>query len=1441
MLLTLLLATAVVTVTAKDSYVVLAPSSFRPAVPLNISINILNSSTPVSVTAELVANISGSTHKVAVASGSFTQGPPEILRIPVPANIKPGSYKLHVKGTGAGLQFRNETAIRYERKSVSLFIQTDKAKYKPGQTVNFRAFAVFPNLTVYTGPMDIDIYDANNNKIKQMRGLRADSGVITNYTLLDTQPVLGNWKIKVTSDNQSVEKTFEVAHYVLPKFEVTVQLPSFALTTDTTLSGTVKTKYTYGKPVNGTVTLRARLDYWYRPWNYHGDEPMVTQTFKINGEAKFDIPLTHIKKVVRYFSYRYIRVEANVTEDINKITLNGSSRVQFFNQAVKLEFLQSNPATFKPGLPYTGYVKVSQQDGTPMTGMRHKVNISTQVDFKLPMPATTPTPYYYQHYKTKYLPNQLYSIPDTGIVALQFNVPVNACNLYLHATYDSVAAYSSLSKSYSPSNNYIQLFLRSTHLQAGQMANFAIMATEVFSSAVYQVMSRGSVVSTGQITRTSFDILITDKMAPNARLIVYYVRADGEIVTDSISFDVDGAFLNQVSIDFDRAKAQPHENVSVIVTADPASTVNLLAVDQSVLLMKSGNDITSSQVITELKTYDTINSWYDWNYYGGLAPMADEAGRNKRMVWWGGPRYYGGSDAQQIFQNAGVLVMTDATVYHSDEVYGGPIYAMGMTNGAFPKGPSGGAIPNPNSSSHLKDVDNVRNYFPETWLWTNATTGADGRVNITTTVPDTITSWVASAFAVNNRTGLGVAPSTAKLEAFRPFFVSLNLPYSVIRGEQLALQANVFNYMAHDMTVLVTLDQSTDFKNVVFDSQGNIQYVSQQETHTVQIAAGKAKSVFFPIVPAVLGKAVITVKAQSTVAADAVQRQLLIEPEGVLKEYSNPVLIDLKNTTSFTKTIPLSLPAGVVAGSQRANVTAIGDLMGPTVHGLNNLLRMPYGCGEQNMVNFAPDVFITNYLAATNQLTSEVKAKATRFMEKGYQRELTYQHTDGSFSAFGERDFSGSMWLTAFVVKSFHQAKRHIFIDQEVIDRAMNWIIDHQAHDGHFPEPGHMHDTYMQGGAQSGSGLTAFVLIALLENNENGNALKQKINIAAAKAQAYLEVHVPTLTNDYVLAITTYALKLAGSNMFPTAFSKLNSRAIVKDGLKHWHKIQTKPTTRHYWRPYYMQSDPIDIEMTSYALLTYAVNNNFAEGIPIMKWVTNQRNSHGGFGSTQDTVVGLQALSDFVGKVYSSNFNIQASMSAGTFRHNFTISQQNSLVLQSVNLPTIPSQVTITASGHGFALIDVALSFHVESEIEDQSFDIQVTLVKETLDLLSIRTCSKWLLTGTSGMAVQEIGIPTGFEADLESIAGVTQIKRTETENRKVVLYFDAITASPICLTLDVIRTSMVAKSQPAAIRLYDYYQPSNQITAFYNSTLLQNSGICDVCAQCACQPASGK
>ena len=40
-----------------------------------------------------------------------------------------------------------------------------------------------------------------------------------------------------------------------------------------------------------------------------------------------------------------------------------------------------------------------------------------------------------------------------------------------------------------------------------------------------------------------------------------------------------------------------------------------------------------------------------------------------------------------------------------------------------------------------------------------------------------------------------------QFKTFRPFFVSLNLPYSVIRGEEVVLQGNIFNYMGQDVDV----------------------------------------------------------------------------------------------------------------------------------------------------------------------------------------------------------------------------------------------------------------------------------------------------------------------------------------------------------------------------------------------------------------------------------------------------------------------------------------------------------------------------------------------------------------------------------------------------------------------------------------------------------------
>ena len=84
------------------------------------------------------------------------------------------------------------------------------------------------------------------------------------------------------------------------------------------------------------------------------------------------------------------------------------------------------------------------------------------------------------------------------------------------------------------------------------------------------------------------------------------------------------------------------------------------------------------------------------------------------------------------------------------------------------------------------------------------------------------------------------------------------------------------------------------------------------------------------------------------------------------------------------------------------------DPVSQSLNGIQRLIRMPYGCGEQNMVTFVPNIVALKYLACTGQVNPELRNNAIRFMEAGYQRELTYKHIDGSYSAFGRG--TGSLW-----------------------------------------------------------------------------------------------------------------------------------------------------------------------------------------------------------------------------------------------------------------------------------------------------------------------------------------------------------------------------------------------------------------------------------------------
>lgn len=402
---------------------------------------------------------------------------------------------------------------------------------------------------------------------------------------------------------------------------------------------------------------------------------------------------------------------------------------------------------------------------------------------------------------------------------------------------------------------------------------------------------------------------------------------------------------------------------------------------------------------------------------------------------------------------------------------------------------------------------------------------------------------------------------------------------------------------------------------------------------------------------------------------------------------------------------------------------------------------MPSGCGEQNMLYFVPDIIVLDYLTSSNRLTSEVEAKLKSYMEAGYQRELTYKHDDGSFSAFGKNDPAGSTWLTAFVARSFNQASKYITVDQNVISQSLTFLQNVQADDGSFPENGVVHHKAMQGGSSSGTGLTSYVLLTFLENDELAATYKKTIN----KAVDNIVMHVNEIEDVYTMSIVSYTLFLAGrtstANML---LKKLDQQANNTDGTRHWDKKSSD---------LYITS--LSTETSAYALLAYLQALKDTDALLIAKWLVSQRNSFGGFDSTQDTVVGLLALSKVAARISSKTLSIKIDLKYQNTVKLLNVDLKNALVLQKVELPSTIRRIEITATGSGFTIVQISYSYNIKEPKKTNNFVLTAKITSNADYFLTLEICVGLKNMNQSNMAVMEIFTPSGYIFDSESLNGV--------------------------------------------------------------------------------------
>ncbi|XP_049537262.1 CD109 antigen-like isoform X2 [Anopheles darlingi] len=1399
---------------AEGHYSVVGAKLLRPNSEYHVSV------TNQDVLEPIVFRLAITDDKDVVEQQQITLNAGETRLVPfVIGDIPDSSYKLIAEGL-SGLTFKNETDLQYQQKSFSVFVQTDKSIYKPGDTVRFRVLVLDPNTKPLAKATSIDVHinDGKGNRIKQWKNGTLVKGVFESELTLSEAPVLGPWSINLDVLGTKHNKAFEVDEYVLPKFEVTIESPGITTFKDGKVKVIVRSKYTYGKPVKGEATVSVMPEFRFHYVQPDAKGVVTRKVIPIDGKGSVEFDLREEVQLQGDYA-RTVVFEAVVEEELTGRKQNATTKVMIYDRRYKMELVKSDD-NYKPGLPYTAWLKVSHQDDSPVQDQTNPVEVHQSS---------------YNGQPTK----RNYTLDANGMAKLVIDTAVNGSYINLQAYYLGQEFYlNGISKADSDVDSYIRARVLTELPTVNEEVVVEVAATVPMKSFTYQLLGRGDVLLSNTVavpeTKThTFKFRASFSMVPRAKLVVFYIAANGDMVSDSKVITFDSELPNFMKVTLSKEQSKPGQDVEITVSTNPDSYVGLLGVDQSVLLLKSGNDITKDQVFSELEKYEERS----YGYYR----------RKKRYSW----RPYGGE--HRDFDSVGAFVLSNANdppqplvmalSSHTSVVSYSLIKVDGMPF-MFKR-----RTTKPTQNLRVKTTPRpaeqpspvIRKEFPQTWLWqTIGSKSFSGEKTLQKKVPDTITSWIITGFSVNPVYGLGLTQRPRKLNVFLPFFVSTNLPYSVKRGEVVAIPIVVFNYMEDDLTAKVVLENNeqefefADVENEVIDTSK----VELSREKRVAVPANSGKTVSFMVKPKKLGHITIKVQATSDVAGDAVERQLLVEPEGLPQYVNKAVFVDLRATPEVTKNFEVEVPRNAVPDSTRIEVAVIGDVLGSTIQNLDSLIRMPYGCGEQNMLNFVPNIVVLDYLKATNKLTANIEAKAKKFMEAGYQRELSYKHGDGSFSAFGESDKSGSTWLTAFVARSFKQAASHITVDESVIDKSLEWLSDHQAPNGSFPEVGVVSHKDMQGGSGSGVALTAYTLIAFLENYNLVNKYKNTIN----KAIDYVYRNTESLDDTYALALAAYALQLADHSAKGVILAKLDAKASTDTDSKWWHKPIPESDAKNPW---YGKPNSVNVEMSAYAMLTFIEAGLDTDALPIMKWLIGQRNDKGGFQSTQDTVVGLQALAKLAAKISSPNNDVTIAVN---YRQDMEIRMivdaENGMILQKFELPSTTRNITLQATGSGFAVVQLSYKYNMNVTGEWPRFVLDPQVNANTNpDHLHLSVCTSFVPSGgqnVSNMAVMEVSFPSGFTADsdtLPSLENTPYIKKVETKDgdTTVVLYFDSLDQRELCPTVSAFRTHKVAKQKPAPVVIYDYYDNSRIARQFYDGP---KASLCDICENEDCSDA---
>ncbi|XP_038548727.1 alpha-2-macroglobulin-like [Micropterus salmoides] len=1314
------------------------------------------------------------------------------------------------------------------------FVQTDKPIYLPGQTVYFRVVTLDTKLRPARQLYNIIEIEDANNRIGQWLNETSNGKILQLSYSLNSEAREGTYQVIVSIGENKVYQSFKVEKYVLPKFDVKINASDEASIEQKEIKAEVCAKYTYRQPVPGSAEVQVcrPLDQYVlgiTPEHPQGVPDITAPCYKETkqmdkrGCATFFFKMSTFTKLDQKVLQDVLELSTKVEEEGTGISQPQGKRIGISYVVGKLSFIDT-PKIYDQGSNVEGKVKAVHYNNTPIPDMPVYLFEGERWSARLVQNLTT---------------------DSDGIATFSFSTANFKGDIHLYVgnkptldyvgyrmpyyeVGDQVLSAAEPSSPDSKTISSLEVKKKDQLLLCDREEDISIKYTVVGENrgpvdVMYLVLSRGAILMQGvkrvevqakSVTEgeVSFKLTVSAEMAPGVQVVAYAVLPSETVIAHSADFSTEKCFSHKVSLEFSPSSAVPGEGTILRVTAQPDSLCGVSAVDQSVLIKEPGNILNADKIFDLLPVKQASYIPYEVQ-----DPDECLSVRPKRSV-----PYPTGveDDANSVFQNVGLKMATNLAIkvpsclkYKAREYFnqpygirykGVPLVAA-MNEVAFAPGAVGESPPPP-------PIETVRTFFPETWIWDLVVVGVSGTKDVSHTVPDTITTWETEAFCLSPQ-GFGLAPRK-EITVFQPFFLELSLPYSIIRGEHFELKATTFNYLSSCIMVTVTPAPSLDYTLTPLSG----------DQYTSCLCGSERKTLSWTMAPSVLGVVNVSVTAKAVASRalcdnkivsvpergriDVVTRSLIVKAEGteITKTYN---FLLCPKGKAVTEQIQITLPKNMIDGSARASLSVLGDILGRALKNLDGLLQMPYGCGEQNMALLAPNIYILQYLENTKQLTAAIKEKATNFLTSGYQRQLNYKNGEGAYSTFGTG--TGNTWLTAFVLRSFAKAQSFIYIDPTKLAESKSWLDGKQRENGCFQQLGKLFNNRMKGGVSDEVTLSAYITAAYLEMNVPLN------DPVVNKSLSCLRESISDFSNTYTTALLAYVFTLAGETETRAHLLKhLDTVSSNQGGFLYWSQTATET------------SASLSVEISSYVLLAKLSGSPTAEDLgaatSIVRWLTGQQNYYGGFSSTQDTVVALQALALYATAVFSTKGSSTVTVQSPSGQLTFDVNQNNKLLYQEKLLQQVTGKYSLEVKGSACASVQISLHYNIPTPAAVTTLSVEVKPEANCTSLRPKLTLKlKSLYSGTASttnMVILDIKMLSGFVPDPESLRrlkGALLVDRVEEKEDHVLVYITELTKDiPINHSLDLLQELPVQNLKPAVVKIYDYYQPSDQAETKY-------------------------